>query len=77
MRILAAQEDRGKEDGINVFGNGLGLREQSTCSYSPIWAVTALETFEIHELLSCSPMPPFSQPQRTTSLITKQYLMCV
>lgn len=51
MRILAAQEDRGKRSGINGSGNGLGLREQGTHPRSPSLAVTALGASEIRELL--------------------------
>ena len=62
MGILTAQEGQGKCDGIDGFGNELCLREEGTRSFFPSLAVTAPETLEIYELVSCSPMPLLPAP---------------
>lgn len=77
MAIPAAQEERGKRDGTNGFGYGLGLREEGTGSHSPNLAFKTLKlqrSMTCFRVLQCLPSP---SPQRTNILTPKWYLTCV
>lgn len=77
-----AQEDKGKRDGTNGFGNGLGLRtvmlgRRHTLTFTPTWLSQLLSPLRSVNFFHAFRCPHSPSPQRAAILMAEQYLMCL
>ena len=77
-----AQEDKGKHDGINGFGNGLGLRtvmlgRRHALIFTSTWLSQLLGPLRSANFFPAFQCPHSPSPQRATILMAEQYLMCL